>query len=372
MRPVSATFRAQVVQSHQIVVRVEVLRDGVVQDLPDGSSTLPTIIGGGVTLDATAASRGRLDLSLVDDPALVLAPTTPTSLLNVYGNELRVSRGLVLPDGTVETPTIGVFRIDECDIEDGPAGRTVHITGLDRSAGVIDARFEEPFQVDQGTNVEDAILTVLLPVMPALQWIFPGATSTTPLLVAAEGDDRWAFAQSLAKGCGYDLWFDGDGRLVLAPQPSGAAVASFVEGEGGVLITAGRSWARAGAFNRCVVTGENTGETAPARGVATDTNPLSPTLYGGPFGHVPFFFVSQFITTDAQAADAAMALLRSQLGTTQQVDFGVVVDPSLEPNDIVQITRLAAGINETHIISSLTIPLTVDQPMTGVTRAVLV
>ena len=41
-------------------------------------------------------------------------------------------------------------------------------------------------------------------------------------------------------------------------------MAGIAEGEGGVLVAAGRRWTREGTFNRVIATGENTGETAPA------------------------------------------------------------------------------------------------------------
>ncbi len=50
-------------------------------------------------------------------------------------------------------------------------------------------------------------------------------------------------------------------------------------------------------------------------------------------------------------------MLARQLGTTQQVSFGTIVDAKREPGDIVRITRLG-GIDEDHVIDSLTIPLT--------------
>lgn len=362
MRPASAAFLEQVATSHLVVVRAEVLgTDLVIDSVTDGT----------VNLDQTAATRGRLDLTITDDGTGGLIPQTATDPLAPYGNELKVSRGVRLSDRD-ELIALGVFRIDETNVEDTGAAVTITVTGNDRSVRVIDARFEEPYVVPAGTNYTEAIRDVIDAGVPGLTYNFAESTQVTPQLVANEGDDRWAFAKSMATAIGMDLYFDGDGVCVLAPvaQATEAPVAAIAEGRGGVLLRAGRQWVRTSAFNAVIATGENTGEVAPARGVARDLNPQSPTYYYGDFGKVPRFFSSPFIATDDQATSAAAAILARELGTTQTVNFGAIVNPALEPDDVITITRARAGIDEAHVIDKLTIPLTADQPMAGGTRAV--
>ena len=90
---------------------------------------------------------------------------------------------------------------------------------------------------------------------------------------------------------------------------------------------------------------------------------------------VPAFYVSQFLTTAAQCDAAAAAQLARQIGTTQQISFGAITNPALEPSDVVYVKRARAGIGENtvngeaHVIDSLTIPLTASEPMSGTTRA---
>lgn len=368
MRPSSSRFAEAIRRSHRIATEVEVLTEGEVR------KTITTAVGGSVTLDAKAQTRGRLDLQLTEDVADSLIPTRATDLLAPYGNELRVSRGIQFPDGTRELIRLGVYRIESPRPRSSAQGLELHVAGYDRSKRISDARFEAPFQIEQGENYADAILRVLQDAWPEMPYSFASTTLTTPQLFAEEQGDRWAFAQEMATSIGMSLYFDGDGVCQLRPAGSSSSspVVRLTEGEGGVLLEAERDWTREGTYNRVIATGENTGEDAPARGVATDDNPLSPTYYYGPFGKVPRFYVSQFITTDAQALDAAHAILNSELGTTQQVSFGALVDPRLEPDDVVQITRDALELDEIHVIDSLTIPLDVAGAMTGRTRAVVV
>lgn len=373
MRPVSTRFLAAVTASHQVSVQVDVL------PASGDPFTVTTAVDGTVTLDARAASRGHLDLTIIDDGTLGLAPLLATDALAPYGTELKVSRGIRYPDGTSELASLGVFRIDDAATNDVSGGVEIKITGLDRSARVIDARFTEPYQIDSDTNYGTAILTTIQDVYLDLVYNaadFAAISADSPQLIAEEGDDRWAFVQSMATALGCELYFDGDGILRLVPVTTsigGTPAASLVEGDGGLLVTASRSWTRQGAYNAYIATGENTGEDVPIpRGMAIDNDPTSPTYYYGPFGQVPGFYNSQLITTDDQAQDAATAMLAKQLGTTQAVSFGSIVNPALEPGDVARIRRSLLEIDEDHVLDQLSIPLAASGTMTGATRAIQV
>lgn len=365
MRPVTSAFLDALTSSHQIATLVEVLRDGEV------ITTLP-VTAGSVTLDATAASRGRVDLTAVDDGTSGLVPTTSDSTLAPYGNEMRVYRGVTYPDGTSELVSLGIFRIDSVDVNDTGDQLELRLAGLDRSARVIDARFEEASQINSGTSLTTAIGDQLTAAGITDVLTADTVAHTTPLVILEAGGDRWQTIQQLATAAGMSVYFDGDGLPVarVIPTASDNPVATLTEGQGGVLLQAGRRWSREGAFNRVIATGEKTGDTAPPRGVATDDNALSPTYYYGRFGKVPRFYSSPLLTTSDQCADAAAGILARELGTTQQITFGALVNPALEPGDVVTVTRERTGINEAHVIDSLTIPLQADQSMSGRTRAV--
>lgn len=363
MRPVTARFTDAISQSHRIALAVEIFSSGSVID------TITSVTAGTITLDATAAIRGRLDITIVDDGTLDLVPALAADALAPYGNELRVSRGIRYPDGTTELIGLGVFRINETNIADTADALTIQISGQDRSARIADARFEDPADIAQGTNIATQILNLVQVAYPDVTYNFSTTTHLTGHMTVEEGADRWDLCQQFAANAAMQLYFDGDGTLILSPVGQGVTVATLAEGASGLLLSSGRRWTREGTYNRVIATGENTGVGVPVRGVATDNNTLSPTYYLGPFGKVPRFFVSQFLQTTAQAQDTADAMLLKELGTTQSVNFGSLVLPHLEPNDVVRITRSRAAIDEDHVIDSLTIPLTADQAMSGTTRA---
>jgi Domain of unknown function (DUF5047) len=362
-------FLATITGPHEVVVKATLLHNG-------DEIELPTVVDGSVTLDANAATRGRCDLSIADDGTLGWVPTDSTSPLAPYGQEIRIERGVRYVDGEEELYPLGVFRIEDSGVNDTGSEFAIAISGLDRSARVIDAKFEEPYQIAAGTNYATAILSTIQAVWPDVPHNLATTSRTTPVLIAEEGSDRWDFCQRMAAAIGMELFFDGNGVLTMQPVAqfvTGEPVWEIAEGENGVLVYASRQWTRQGSFNRAIVTGENIGRTdTPARGIATDDNPNSPTYYLGPFGRVPDFFHSEFITTNEQAADVAAARLARQLGTTQQISFGSVVNPRLQPSQVVRIVRARADIDEDHVIDNLTIPLSAEGEMSGSTRATVV
>lgn len=368
MRSTSTRFQAALKTGHKIAVQIQVLTNGTVV------KTVTSGVDGSVTLDINAAVRGRFDLTVVDDGTLGLVPTSRSSWLAPYGNEIKISRGIEFPDGTSELVSLGVFRIDRVDVDDNSGGMTIKVSGQDRAARIADARFEDPYQVAAGTNVNTAIQNVVTAAYPSATFALAATSATTPLVTAKEQDDRWKFAQDLAASVGCVLFFDGDG--VCRSQPiaqlgATAPAAQLVEGDGGLLLSASAAWSRQGAYNAVIATGENTGNGTPVRGVARDLTPTSATYYYGPFGQVPRWYSSPFLTTAGQAADAASGILARELGGTRQVQFGTVCNPALEPNDIVRITRTRAGIDEDHVIDQITIPLSAASAISGSTRAVI-
>lgn len=360
-------FLWTIARSHRIATRATLFQ-------PNDNLELTTTMDGSVICDARAAIRRRCDvlISLPADSPLI--PSIPTDPITPYGNEIKLERGVYYPNGEAEYASLGVFLIRTVDVDDSGDDFQVRITGMDRAQRIIDARFEAPYQVAVGTNLGTAILTAIQDAYPDVEYSFPVVTYTsTATLIAEEGSDRWEFCQKMATSLGMDLYFDANGVLVLEPMNLTVPAWQIVEGNNGVLLRIARGWTREGTYNRVIATGENLGDgVAPVRGVATDDDPNSPTYYSGPYGRVPMFYTSEFLTTNTQCANAASSILQRQLGTTQTVSFGSLVNPKLKPGDLVTVTRQRARIDEQNIVDSLTIPLGADQSMAGQTRAVVI
>jgi hypothetical protein len=365
MRDASAEFLAAVSGSHRVATVARVHRaDGTWDDIP--------VTEGSVTLDATAAVRGRCDIRVEGTDWV---PTDSSDRLAPFGNEIELRRGLYLPDGSTETVGLGWFGIEDADITDDGAGAGTRVAALDRADRISKAKFEDVFQLASGTPFTTGIREIVEAVWVECPFM-DGFDSVSSIsigrnITAQPGDDPWEFCQGLAVALGMSLFFDGDGVLTLRRYAEQGVVANLTEGSDGVLLTAARQWSRTNAFNRVIATGEST-ETAVYRGVATDDNPLSPTYYYGPFGKCPRFYSSPDIYSDAQAQDAADAILAQEIGAASTVSFGLVPNPALEPEDTVRVTRGSVGVDENHVIDSVTVGLAATEQMSGVTRERLV
>lgn len=360
MRPVSEAFKSALTRAHSLATRVDLLIGGTMQM----SGLALAESAGSVTLDRTAAVRGRCTVSLAT-PDLI--PRTARDAISPFGAELQVWRGIELSTGP-ELVSLGVFPIQ--DLETDPSGGEMTLNLLDRAQRVIDAGFETTETIPAGTLVTDAIQQLITNGVPGISFRFVGSTEVTQLLVYDPGSstDRWAAAQSLAATIGCDLYFDGVGFCILTPvpDPSSGTVANLVDGPEGVVVSLAKKWDRAPAYNAVIGTSSGTG--APIRATAYDLDPTSPSYYNGPFGRKPISYQAPF-TSQTQAQTAVDAKLRQGLGVTQSLDLTVVPNPALEPGDIVSVRRTLIGVDEIDVLDSTTIPLDAASAQTCGVRA---
>lgn len=362
----SERFSEALTRGYKICLVIQVLDGTNGQVLAE----LDTVETGAVTLDSSAAIRGRCDLTIVDDGLRDLIPTTPQDMLAPYGNEIRLARGIRYPDGTAEAVELGVFRMRQVNPEDSGASSTIQITGLDRWSRLTDARFEQTWVIPAGTNAVTAIRNTVLDAYPDCPLDLGTTNITLPQKLGERGGDRGTFVQDIAWSIGSELYFDGTGTLCRRPL----AVATdnnrwtIREGEGGALLKVGRAWDAERVYNKVIVSGEPIDDALPVCATALDNNPQSPTYYYGKFGKRPRFYVSQMITTEQQAGLAAAGILAKSLGTSQQVTFDQMVDPTMEPGKVVRIMRERLGLDEKHVLDTLTIPLAARDSMPGRTR----
>lgn len=319
---------------------------------------------GDVKLDATADIRGTLDMTTKHH-----WPTSAADTLTPYGNEVFVERGVVYGGGSTEWVSQGYFRMYSVDQDDPPDGPIV-IAGRDRMSGIIDAKRESPIQFADGTSVSAVFTQLVGEVYPAaaIQFDFDATTvlfTTSHIL----DNDRYGFLKDIVDSLGKVMYWDYAGVLQVKTAPNPAApVFTVNHGAGGVLVKMSRSLNREGAFNAVVAIGEPAGELPPVRGVAYDLNPASPTYFNGPFGKVIYTLNNTFLTDPNQALVAAQAMLARSLGVPYTVDFSMVPHAGLEPLDPISVLYNDRFAAETHVLETLTIPLTAEDAMTGTTR----
>lgn len=359
MRDVSDRFLETLRGSHTAVFRARVVSQFLTGTNPAGTE-IP-ITGGNVKFKADATIRATLDLTTTAP-----WPRRASDLLAPYGNEIYVERGLAYGNGQREFVGLGYFRIDTPEQDETPDGE-ITITGQDRMAGIVDGRFLAPVQfaatLTNGQVVEQLIWGVYF-FAGIIEWDDTAVRDDTVNRSVIAEDDRVGTLKEFLTSLGKVGYWDHRGIFVIKTPPStlGDPVWTVDAGEQGVLVQMSRALTREGVYNAVVATGEASDTTAPARAVAYNLDTTSPTYWNGRFGKVPRFYSSPFITSDSQAASAAAALLRQQLGLPYQVELESIVNPALEPYDVLGVRYPRSSRNrslrtEKHIVDEVTIPL---------------
>lgn len=249
-------------------------------------------------------------------------------------------------------------------------GTALEISGVDLSRVISRNSWDDIYIIPAGTNYATAIRDMIANRLPGTTFNFATTEHTTPKLIfgTQQGSDPWQDAQDLAAAIGYELFFDAAGVCTLRQIPDPAAadpVWEFTDESNPTITALTRTLSDVTTFNKVIVQGESTGNTAPITATAIDTDESSPTYYLGPYGTVPVYFTSPMITTQQQAQQAADALLLAVKGASESVELSVVPNPALEPGDVVTVTVGDAKIQGTFLINQTTIPLSAASAMTA-------
>lgn len=363
MRPVSDQFLRTLRGAHRVIHRALVVEGHQTGVNPVGVEI--EIDGGDIDFDSSADVRATLDLTTVPTHW----PTDVDSLITPYGTEIFVARGVMLGAGQKVYVSQGYYRVYSVEQDDAPRG-PVRIAARDRMSGIVDARLEKPVQFLAGASVQTVFNTLVLDVYPTatIEFDFDASSTTFPGSHITE-QDRFGFLNDVVKALGKVWSWDYRGVLVVKDPPDpGDPVWDINHGKSGVLITAGRERTRDGVYNAVVATGEAPGEGVPALAIARDTAADSPIRWGGPFGKVPKFYSSPFITTNAQAGTAAASILTQSRGLPYVVSFATVVNPALEVLDPIRVSYSDRERVEVHVLDKFTLPLTAEEAMRGTTR----
>lgn len=361
MKSVSPSFLAAVASSHNIALHVDAYYDGelIVADLP--------VTEGTVKLTRTDMVRAVLDCTIAD-PIGDLVPRRKADALNVYGQELHVRAGVEWPTRE-ETVSLGWFRIQSFKADErwtlAPnevdwirSGANIVVSGMDRMAKVVDDRFVTQLQPVPGNSCLDEIIRLVSGIVPvgAIDADVYAADRTAPIGLVYEEDRAEAIAKLAASINAY-CYIDGDGSLRVrstTPIDSGLVIGA---GTSGVAISIDTTNSRDGIYNAVVAKGEDGASVAPYQSVAYDRDPSSPTHWDGPFGHVPGFFSSPFITTqNAADTSARTRLINLKKEQEQQFSVSIVPNQAIEPDDIFTLV-LPSQVGVKVKVVEATIPL---------------
>lgn len=376
MRPISAGALESLPGSHELAMRVRLVAPGQTGAAPQGidfagqadddqPGTLQVLDGQSV-FDATAEVWGESNGQVAVDGWDSRAGRHP---LQPYGNEIFVERGIAY-GGVAEYVPLGYFKLDTVGEQTAGSG-VLDITALDRMRPVIEGKLTAPVQFTAATSVSTVFAALVGEIHPngLIEFADDDVASANIGRMVVVDSDRHGFLRSLATAHGQIMYYDHRGVLVVKPPPSITVPVWDVEaGEGGVLVSASRKIGREGVYNAVLVIGEGGDEKQPVRLLVVDSNPESPTHWGGPYGKVPYEYSTSLVTEWTQGNAAGRALLERLLGLPYYIDFSALPNPALEPFDPVRVRYATSAAREIHVIQQLSIPWTAQEPLTGSTR----
>lgn len=345
MWDVTPAFLDGLSTSMRMATKVNLYREGdlVAEDI--------AISDGSVTVDADSDVRRSADLTVADLSLL--------DVLDPYACDLRIWRGMVFGQYSIEWVPVATLRVWEVDYTRPGLGITVN--AQDWGAMVASDEFIDP-DVSPATAVcldeIDRLLT---------DSGFPGVggdvilDDTVGSRTVWDGT-RWDAINELSSALDASVYFDQIGAPIIRNDAPGDSIWEVRAGEpDGVMVGSAVHVTREGTYNAVVAEGENPDADEPIRVVMKDNDIDSPTYWHddpteGGFGHSVRKESSGVWTTHDKAQRAARRLLRRSIGKVRTVDISTVPNPALEAGDVIYVQYVDGG-DELLVIDSFTIPL---------------
>jgi hypothetical protein len=310
--------------------------------------------------------RGEQSLGQVP----IVACSVDATLLTQDGRtaSLVVDQG-VIDDGLLDplSDTV-VIRTGVSDVELVPifTGRVdAHAAGSDgdvtvacvsRAVELTRARFETPMSARPGALIRDEIQRLVQDVDPA--WsvdVSVARPDRVPDSLLWE-EDRSGAVDELATSLNCILMPNRVGGFILVPSrfAEGAnvtPVATLRDGENGVLVKIDSVKSRRDIANSVTVVVERTDGTSPIRITVRDTNPASPTFWGGVFGKQNVVLKLDSPSSTLEASVIASRVLRQSLAVARTWRITLPHYPVLDPGDVIVIWH--RGEPFTQVIESV-------------------
>lgn len=369
MRATTAAYVNAYQTGATYVARVEVLNASgtILRD----SSTFE-VVSGIIEVDRSASFRRRLSRLVLLDLDGTITPDQASDLFSVTsGNEIRIYAGYRV-DGVDALYSQGIFGLEGAEVEDTLDGVTVTLSAFDRSRKVSRNKSYRPFIITQAENTIAAARRFLEDRMPGVVISAPTTTFTTPYTVIDAERDPWEVLQDLMRSIGFEIFFNTDGVCVMQiePDPDNVNLAiswTYQEGTTATTLRINRSSSNEDVPNFVIVTGENSYNITPARGLAWDNDQTSSTYAGDPtavppvppgsYGLVLESTTDKLVSTQAQANAAAASRLTSVKGATEVVTFSIVPNPAHEEGDLVRVVRSRTNLDARLVVERFSIPL---------------
>lgn len=318
------------------------------------------VLSGSVSVDDSRKTRRQCSLTL-QDPTGELVPNTAKDILQPYsGYYLKLYRGFSWSDGEQELMPLGTFAPYAPKIRDSDDSLEITLDGYDRSKIISRLRWTQPYIIAAQTNTAQAIHDLLDNRMPGLRYHLEPTKATVPLTVlgTSTDNDPWDDAQTIASADGMELFFDADDIVTLRtiPDPlSDQEVRTYEDNAECTVTVFDRTNDAEKMYTGVIVYSEGTEIDAPIRVEVwrADTDL-----------RIPYFFPTSLINNVAQATATGESILRRVGFSEFGVQLTIVPDPRADVGDVVRIRRALSKLDDPFVISSMSIPLDAESPMT--------
>lgn len=329
------------------------------------------VSAGSLTIDGRRNIWRQANLSLAPASGFEL------SVFDSVTNEARlvIQRGIRFIDGSEEWVSIATLTVQSADRNLGEG--TLRVTGYDPSSCIDDYSLITPYapfdsKQQKLTTVEAIKDLVDIALWEKAVWHIGAGVDTK--VFPSDGTvftgSRWDAVNNLAKSLSAQVHVDpvGEWHLELIQTGDWVAVDSFTTGENGVIVDGVSAKDRRDVFNAVPLRWE--GPNIGGLVFVVDNDPASPTFWNGPFGRKPASEQKvDTVTSQAQAVEAATALLAQYKGFTATVKFTSLHNPLIEPGDVLEVVVPEYKLHQLHVVDAITYQLTAGS-MALETRAV--
>lgn len=255
---------------------------------------------------------------------------------------------------------IGEFEIDTIKTQSFP--RTMQLSGRDRVKTCMGSKLEAATAYKKGSKIPD-IIRSLASNAGITKFRFEPMNKTLAAQVNYDlGTSRWEVMKAFAESITCELYFDGQGYLVLKPQEDVAKKTvheTFTTGETGNIVEFSKTSDDSEMFNVIIVSSESTGDdTPPIIAVAKNTNTNSATSITQ-VGQRAKLITSSVIKKKADAQKLADTTLKVSGLHSYSIDISTLQFFWLEAGMVIQFNDPYALTTEPSrfLLSSFSIPL---------------
>lgn len=318
-------------------------------------TSLDVLVSGYIGMDNTAVRR-EAHITLVDADG-VLTPAQATDLLAPKGTEIRIYRGLFIPDlNDYEYVPMGVFGIINPKTRANEAGTQIEIKAFDRLDKLRALQFEDAWPVVGGTLIHEAIAAIVADRLPGIPVRVTPSVFVTPAVVFPQLSSPWSAISDLCQSATFVFYFDQLGSAVVEPYTEVQTGVTYATGARSLLVASEQSWDNTNINTGVIVKGQNPDKTTFSV-TRWDTDPNSPTYYLGPLGKRPYGYYSEFLTTTPQAQAVADNLFPKVTQMPQTVEIYTRAGPQHDVGDLITIVDPRTKINGDYVIKSGTVPV---------------